>query len=202
MKISEILKNDFTISFEFFPPKTPNGELELFSTLRALEKLNPSFISVTYGAGGSSRDSTRRVVTRIAREEKLNVMAHLTSVAHTRKEVIAILEDYKNAGIDKYYGFKGRQPGRKRYRPGMGVFPHASDLMSIIRENYRDYFSMGGAVYTCRHPESESWDDEMAHLEKKIEAGMDFGITQLFFNNREFYEFIERCYKERYSQYR
>jgi methylenetetrahydrofolate reductase (NADPH) len=195
VKISEILKNNFTISFEFFPPKTSQGEIDLFSNLRSLENLEPSFVSVTYGAGGSSRDSTRRVVTRIAREEKLNVMAHLTSVAHSRSEVLGILEDYKNAGIDNIMALRGDSPAGSGIEPCKGEIPHASDLMAIIREKYRDYFSLGGAVYTCRHPESASWDDEMTHLEKKIEAGMDFGITQLFFNNRDYYEFMERCLK-------
>jgi len=195
VKISEILKNNFTMSFEFFPPKTPEGECELFSNIKRLEELNPSFISVTYGAGGSTRDSTRRVVTRIAREEKLNVMAHLTSISHTKNEVLDILGDYKNVGIDNIMALRGDRPSGTIIEPLMGEIPHASDLMVIIKENFGSHFSLGGAVYTGRHPESKSWDDELLHLEKKVYSGMEFGITQLFFNNRDYYDFTERCLK-------
>ncbi len=195
VKISEILKSNFTTSFEFFPPKTHGGEIELFSNLKRLEELKPSFISVTYGAGGSSRDSTIKVLTAIAREERLNVMAHLTSVAHTKKELLDILKVYVDAGIDNIMALRGDRPFGNTTDPDNDEIPHASDLMLLIKENFNDYFSIGGAVYTGRHPESKNWEEEMSNLEIKVDAGMEFGITQLFFNNNDYYDFAERCFK-------
>ncbi len=195
MKIIDLLKKQFTVSFEFFPPKTEEGEEALFSNLKRLEELDPSFVSVTYGAGGSSRDRTRRIVTRIAGEEKLNVMAHLTSIGHAKKEVSDILEAYKSSKIDNIMALRGDIPPGSEIDPVNCELPHASDLMAFIRDKFNSQFSIGGAVYTRRHPESRDWKDEMTNILKKQDSGMEFGITQIFFDNREFYDFMELGFK-------
>ncbi len=195
MKISEILKKQFTVSFEFFPPKTEEGETELFKNLKRLEELRPSFVSVTYGAGGGTRDRTRRIVTLIAHEEKLNVMAHLTSIGHSKKEILDILNNYLEAKIDNILALRGDPQAGSVFNPKNEEMPHAADLIRLIRDNFDDYFSIGGAVFTARHPESPNWDWEMSRLQQKAEAGMEFAITQLFFENKNFYEFMDRCLK-------
>jgi methylenetetrahydrofolate reductase (NADPH) len=195
MKISEILKKEFTISFEFFPPKTEEGEKELFNNLKKLEPVKPSFVSVTYGAGGSGRDRTRRIVSRIAREEKLNVMAHLAVVGHTKKEALDIISSYKENEIDNILALRGDTPAGTNIDPDKGEIPHASDLIRLVRDNFNGYFSVGGAIFPEKHVESRDWENEMRFLKLKTEAGMEFGVGQLFFVNRHFFDFLERCEK-------
>lgn len=195
MKIAEILKKEFTVSFEFFPPKTEEGEKELFNNLKKLEPIRPSFVSVTYGAGGSSRDRTRRIVSRIASEEKLNVMAHLAVVGHTKKEAVEIVSSYRESEIDNILALRGDTPSGTNINPDLGEIPHASDLMRLICDNFDGYFSVGGAVFPEKHVESRDWENEMRFLKLKVEAGMEFGVGQLFFVNRHFFEFLERCEK-------
>lgn len=193
MKISEILKKKFTVSFEFFPPRTEKGEQDLFDHLKKLEPIDPSFVSVTYGAGGSNRDKTRMIVSRIAREEKLNVMAHLAVVGHSRKEAMDIISSYRENEIDNILALRGDTPAGTNIDPNQCEIPHASDLIRMIRENYDGYFSVGGAVFPERHMESAHWENEMRFLKIKTDAGMEFGIGQLFFVNQRFFEFLELC---------
>lgn len=195
MKIAGILKKEFTVSFEFFPPKTEEGEKELFNHLKKLEPIRPSFVSVTYGAGGSSRDRTRKIVTRIAREEKLNVMAHLAVIGHSKKEAMEIVSSYRENEIDNILALRGDTPAGTDIDPDKGEIPHASDLISLIRENFNGYFSVGGAIFPEKHVESRDWDNEMRFLRTKVGAGMEFGVGQLFFVNRHFFDFMERCDK-------
>lgn len=196
MKISEILKKGFTISFEFFPPRTEEGEKELFNHLKKLGPVNPSFVSVTYGAGGSSRDRTRRIVSRIAREEKLNVMAHLAVVGHTKQEALDIVSSYRQDEIQNILALRGDTPRGTDIDPDKGEIPHASDLIRLIRGNFDNYFSVGGAVFPEKHVESRDWENEMRFLKLKAEAGMEFGVGQLFFVNRKFFDFLELCEKK------
>lgn len=193
MKIKKILKNNFSISFEFFPPKSEEGEKDLFRNLKSLEAIKPSFVSVTYGAGGSTRDKTRRIVSLIAREEKINVLAHLACIGHTKEEMLKIVGSYHNNGIENILALRGDTPAGSDIRPEKGELPHAVNLILFIRENFSDYFSIGGAVFPERHPESPNWKWEMKYFKEKTEAGLDFAITQLFFNNQSFYDLVERC---------
>jgi len=191
VKIIDILKKQFTVSFEFFPPKTEEGEKELFLNIKKLSELNPSFVSVTYGAGGSTRDRTRKIVERIAQEESINVMAHLTCISHTKREILEILKDYRDANIHNILALRGDpQVGDPEPTKKSNEIPHASDLIKIIRDNFSDYFSIGGAVFVNRHPESSNWEKEIYYIKKKIDTGMEFGITQLFFKNDQFYEYL------------
>lgn len=194
MKIGEIIKKKFTISFEFFPPKTDEGEADLFDAIQKLKPLSPDFVSVTYGAGGGTREKTRRIVTRISREAGLNVMAHLTCIGHTKAEILEILRDYRDAGIDDILALRGDTPAGTAIDPQKGEIPHASDLVHLIRSEFDEYFSIGCAAFPERHPESPNWEWEMAYFKKKAE-GSDFGITQLFFDNRYFFELLDRMSK-------
>ncbi len=197
MKIGELLKRDiFSISFEFFPPKDEKGERQLFETIKKLEKLKPTFVSVTYGAGGSTRDRTRNVVKRIHEETDLTVMAHLTCIAHTKEELIEILQDYKNIGIENILALRGDVPRDKPdWRPPEGACRYAKELVELIRENFKDYFSVGVASYPEGHPESPNLEWEVRYFKEKVEAGADFSITQMFFVNDYYYEFVELCQK-------
>ncbi|MCX7820460.1 MAG: methylenetetrahydrofolate reductase [NAD(P)H] [Brevinematales bacterium] len=194
MKIRELLKKERTISFEFFPPKTDEGYKELFLHIQNLEKLSPSFVSITYGAGGSTRAKTRDLVLKISKENKINVMAHLTCISHSKEEIIDILKDYKNNGIQNILALRGDFPQGETNHIDKGL-KHSTDLIKIIKNNFDNFFSIGGAVYPEMHPESKNWDEEMKYLKLKKEMGMEFGITQLFFDNNRFYEFIDRCNK-------
>ena len=197
MKIGEILKKGiFSVSFEFFPPKGEEGERQLFQTIKELEELKPSFVSVTYGAGGSTRDRTRNVVKRIHEEVGLTVMAHLTCIAHTREELIEILEDYRGIGIENILALRGDVPhDTPDFRPPEGACSYAKELVELIRERFGDYFSVGVASYPEGHPESPNMEWEVRFFKEKVDAGAEFSITQMFFENRYYYEFVELCLK-------
>ncbi len=195
MKIGEVLKKRaFSVSFEFFPPKTEEGERQLFETIKELKTLNPTFVSVTYGAGGSTRDRTRNVVKRIHEEIGLNVMAHLTCIAHTKEELIEILRDYQSIGIDNILALRGDVPHDKPdFRPPEGACRYAKELVELIKGNFGDYFSVGVASYPEGHPESPNMEWEVKFFKEKVSAGADFSITQMFFENSYYYKFLDLC---------
>ncbi len=195
MKIGDLLKRGvFSVSFEFFPPKTEEGEKQLFETIEELKDLRPTFVSVTYGAGGSTRDRTRNVVRKIHEQTGLNVMAHLTCIAHSRKELVEILEDYRRMGIENILALRGDVPrDRPDFRPPEGACTYARELVELIRERFGSYFSIGVASYPEGHPESPNLEWEIRFFKEKVEAGADFSITQMFFENRYYYDFVERC---------
>jgi methylenetetrahydrofolate reductase (NADPH) len=195
MKIGELLREiPFSVSFEFFPPKTPEGEKQLFETVEKLKALSPTFVSVTYGAGGSTREKTREVVKRIHRDSGLNVMAHLTCIAHTRSELLKILEDYDRIGIENILALRGDVPRDKPdFRPPEGSCRFAFELVRLIRDNFGGRFSVGVACYPEGHPESPNMEWEIKYFKLKVDAGADFAITQMFFNNDYYYEFLDRC---------
>ncbi|WP_029551870.1 methylenetetrahydrofolate reductase [NAD(P)H] [Thermocrinis jamiesonii] len=195
MKIGEILKREFSVSFEFFPPKSAEGEAELFRTIKELETIRPTFVSVTYGAGGSTRDRTRNIAKRIHTETNITVMAHLTCIAHSKEEIMQILQDYKDIGIENILALRGDVPkdGLKDSTKGC---KYAVELVRFIRENFGDWFSIGVASYPEKHPESPNMDWEIKHFKEKVLAGADFSITQMFFDNTYYYRFVERCQRE------
>jgi len=195
LKIGEILKREFSVSFEFFPPKSAEGEAELFRTIKELETIRPTFVSVTYGAGGSTRDRTRNIAKRIHTETNITVMAHLTCIAHSKEEIMQILQDYKDIGIENILALRGDVPkdGLKDSTKGC---KYAVELVRFIRENFGDWFSIGVASYPEKHPESPNMDWEIKHFKEKVLAGADFSITQMFFDNTYYYRFVERCQRE------
>lgn len=180
-------------SFEFFPPKTDEGVANLFKTLADLAPLQPGFVSVTYGAGGSTRDRTVELVTRIKQETGIEAMAHLTCVGHTRDELRELLRKLAEAKVDNVLALRGDPPqGQREFVPAQGGFRYASELVQFIREE--DFnFSIGGACYPEGHVETGSRDDDLRHLKAKVDAGLDFVVTQLFFDNAFFFDFVERA---------
>ncbi len=198
MKIGDILKRiKHSISFEFFPPKTKEGEDSLCNTIKELEYIKPTFVSVTYGAGGSTRERTIRVVKRIHTETNLTVMAHQTCIGHTKKDIEDILSEYKNIGVQNVLALRGDIP---QGQEESFVFPpdgcrYASELVEFIRKTFGDWFSIGVAAYPEGHPESPNKERDIYYFKKKVEAGAEFAITQMFFDNRYFYDFMERMEK-------
>ena len=180
-------------SFEFFPPRTEAGERSLLRTIDSLRPLAPSFVSVTYGAGGTTREKTIEIVSRIKREQGLEAMAHLTCVGHSRDEIAAILDRLAAAGLENVLALRGDPPrGETAFvRPANG-FGHASELVAFIIE--RGYpFCLAGAGYPEGHPECRDLDRDVAHLRAKVDAGVEVIITQLFYDNRDYFAFVERA---------
>ena len=177
------------ISFEFFPPKTNEGDRNLFEkTIPALSQTKPDFCSVTYGAGGSTRDKTFMIVDRLQREHKLTALAHLTCVNHTRDEVRMVLEKIRALGCKNILALRGDSPGGGAFQKTSGGFEFASQLVQFIRES--GDFSVGVAGFpeghiACAAGKFDDWD----HLKKKTDAGADFVLTQLFFDNADYFEF-------------
>ena len=180
-------------SFEFFPPKTDEGVANLLKALEDLAPLQPGFVSVTYGAGGSTRDRTLDLVTHIKQETGIAAMAHLTCVGHTRDELRAVLKRLAEAKLDNLLVLRGDPPqGQQKFIPSAGGFQFASELVQFIREE--DFnFCLGGACYPEGHVETMSRDDDLRHLKEKVDAGLDFVVTQLFFDNAFFFDFVERA---------
>jgi methylenetetrahydrofolate reductase (NADH) len=186
-------RNGPVFSFEFFPPKTPQGEQALFRTIAGLRDLQPSFVSVTCGAGGSVRGKTVEWVGRIKHEVGIEAMAHLTCVGSTREQLAEELDQLQASGIENVLALRGDtprdQPGFQRPADGFGF---ASELVGFIRDRgYR--FALGGAGYPEGHIECRDLAQDLEHLRAKVEAGIEFIITQLFFDNADYFAFVERA---------
>jgi methylenetetrahydrofolate reductase (NADPH) len=198
MHIRDIFEaHRITFSFEFFPPKTDEGFEDLFRTIVRLQELQPSFVSVTYGAGGSTREHTHNLVVRIHRETNLTAVSHLTCVCHGRDDLAAILDRYAASGIDNILALGGDLPRNlPHYDRSRDAFRYATDLIGLIR-TWRTPdprgFGVGVAGFPEGHPGTPNRLKEMDFFKQKIDAGADYICTQLFFDNRDFYDFRERC---------
>jgi methylenetetrahydrofolate reductase (NADPH) len=192
MKIGQITKEKGTsLSFEFFPPKDQAGEDRLFAHINKLKEFHPTFVSVTYGAGGSTAKNTKQVIQRIKQETSLIPMPHLTCIGQTKKELQAILEDYKEIGLKNVLALRGDPPpGVEEYKPREDGFAYAKDLVEYV--TFISDFSIGVAVYPEGHFESPNLAVDMDYTKEKIEAGADFAITQMFFDNLYYYDFLDR----------
>lgn len=193
MKIRERFGQERPLfSFEFFPPKDDRGVDALFDTVANLKALGPAFVSVTYGAGGSTREKTVAITQRIKREARIEAMAHLTCVGHSRDEIGALLDEYEEAGIENIMALRGDPPrGDTTFVPHPQGFSHANELIAFIRR--RKDFCIGGAGYPEVHPEAPSAEEDLANLKRKIDAGADFVVTQLFFDERDYFDFVSRA---------
>jgi methylenetetrahydrofolate reductase (NADPH) len=194
MKIAELFgRRRAVVSFEFFPPRSPSGEAALFQTIEKLGPLGPAFVSVTYGAGGSTREQTTELVTRIKHDIGIEAMAHLTCVGHSRAELAVILDRLRDRGIENVLPLRGDPPkGETAFQPTPGGFSHADELVAFIRG--RGYsFGLAGAGYPEGHVECRDRDRSMAHLVRKVAAGLDFVITQLFYDNVDYWDFEARA---------
>lgn len=179
-------------SFEFFPPKTEKGEANLLRALERLAPLEPDFVSVTYGAGGSTRARTREIVSRIKRDFGIEAMAHLTCVGSTRDELAEVIDKLGEAGVRNILALRGDPPkGAKTFEATPGGFRYASELIPFVRE--RGDFCVGAACYPEVHPEATHAAADLSHLRTKVDAGADFLVSQLFFDNDKFYEFERRA---------
>lgn len=182
-----------TFSFEFFPPKSEKASDSLFRTIQELTPLSPAYVSITYGAGGSTRDLTHDLVLRLRNETRLTVVSHLTCVNTSQEEVEGILDRYHRSGIENIMALRGDPPeGQKEFRRTAGGFAHAAELVVHIRKEYPQ-MCIGVAGYVEGHPETPNRLKEMDYLKAKVDAGANYICTQLFFDNRDFYDFRERC---------
>jgi methylenetetrahydrofolate reductase (NADPH) len=180
-------------SFEFFPPKTPEGEKQLWETLEDLRSLEPGFVSVTYGAGGSTRDRTIELVTHIKERTGIEPMAHLTCVGHTKAEIADVLSRLAKARIENVLALRGDPPkGQTAFQRTEGGFGYANELVEFVREQDLG-FGIGGAAYPEGHPETASREADLQHLKLKVDAGCDFVVCQLFFDNAFYFDFVERA---------
>lgn len=192
MKIRDALaQHRPTFSFEFFPPKDDIGFWDLYRTIQSLKPLEPTFVSVTYGAGGSTRRKTVELVQRIKNDIHLEAMAHLTCVGASRQELQQVLDELRAGGIENVLALRGDPPaGAEKFERPADGFGYASELATFIRSRYD--FCIGGACYPETHPEAPNARTDLENLKRKVDAGVDFLITQLFFDNRDFFEFRER----------
>lgn len=186
-------ERDVTVSYEFFPPKNAKMEDTLWSSIKKLESLNPKFVSVTYGAGGSTRERTHRTVARIASETSLAPAAHLTCVGAPREEIDSIAKDYWEAGVRHIVALRGDPEGGigEQYSPTEQGYAYASDLVAGLKDTAD--FEISVSAYPERHPESRHWGDELDNLKRKIDAGASRAITQFFFAPETFLRFQEKA---------
>ncbi len=187
-----ISSGERSFSFEFFPPKDEAGEAQLWDAIRTLEPYRPTFVSVTYGAGGASRDKTIGITGRIARETALLPMAHLTCVGHTREELESILDAYAAEGVYHVMALRGDPPEgpRAEWAATPGGFTHAVELVDLAHR--RGDFRVGVAAFPEGHPTAESLDHDADVLVAKAHAGAEFAVTQMFFRATDYFALVER----------
>ncbi|HXM86679.1 MAG TPA: methylenetetrahydrofolate reductase [NAD(P)H] [Solirubrobacteraceae bacterium] len=193
MRISEILAAETPVfSFEFFPPKTDAGEQNLYAALEDLKALEPSFVSVTYGAGGSSREKTIEIVKRIKEQLGLEAMAHFTCVGATVPELRETLEEMRAAGIENVLALRGDPPeGEEEWTKTDGGLEYSRELVQLIGGDYE--FAIGAACFPETHIHAESAESDLDYLAEKVDAGVDFLITQMFFDNDFYFDFVARA---------
>jgi methylenetetrahydrofolate reductase (NADPH) len=192
MKIVDKLGKLPAFSFEFFPPKDQEGVERLFETISQLAPYEPAYVSVTYGAGGSTRRLTVELVRRIKQEVGIEAMAHLTCVGATSHDLASVLDELRESGIDNVIALRGDPPkGATGFVKQEGGFGYASELIAFIRSRWD--FCLAGACYPQKHPESSDADADLAHLAEKVRAGAEVLISQLFFDNDDYFRFVARA---------
>jgi methylenetetrahydrofolate reductase (NADPH) len=190
MHIDQLLASDGPVfSFEFFPPKTPEGTAALLEAIESLKPLKPDYVSVTYGAGGATREGTVEIATRIRRDHGIEAMAHLSCVGETREGLASLLDRFADAGITNVLALRGDPPrGEEGFEQHSGGLASAAELTEFIRE--RHDFAIGGACFPEVHPEATDLDADLTYLKTKVDAGASFLITQLFFDNHVYWDFV------------
>ncbi len=188
--------NKPTISFELFPPKTEEGHQKLLATIDKLCELKPNFFSCTYGAGGGSREKTLDIVELIQKKHRVPAVAHLTCVLHTKDEIKTILQEMKKRGIHYVLALRGDPPkDNPGWTPGADNFKYSCELVAFIRQYFGDFFGIGVAGFPEGHVLAPSRDLDAQYLKSKIDAGADYVITQLFFNNQDYFDYVKRLRK-------
>jgi methylenetetrahydrofolate reductase (NADPH) len=194
MKLRDIYAREgLTFSIEFFPPKNEEGVEKLFREIEVLKRLEPDFCSVTYGAGGSTQETTLGIVKRIKREFGIEIMCHLTIVNQPKSQVMAVLEDLWANDIHNLIALAGDPPGGPAadWQPHLHGFSRSEHLVEAARKMQFDYFSIAVAGFPEVHPRATSRDSDLAYLKQKVDAGADVIITQLFFDNEDYYRYVE-----------
>ncbi len=181
--------DNLRLSFEFFPPKTEEGKTKLINVRDQLQTLNPEFFSVTYGAGGSTRDNTKSLIKQF-KQDGISVAPHLSFGGDTEETMKALLQEYKEAGVDRIVALRGDMPS------GMGgsfQMVYANQLVAFIREHFGDHFQLEVAAYPEIHPEATGYDDDIRYLKGKFDAGADSALTQYFFSPDAYFYFMDQC---------
>ena len=192
LKIKDILKKTRPVSFEFFPPRQAEGIPAVLETLNELKAYCPDYVSVTYGAGGSTRAFTEEITFEAKRTAGVEVMAHLTCVGQTKEEIHGVLERLDAEGVENIIALRGDPPrGTTEFVPVEGGFDHATDLLQHVKDNFD--FGVAAACYPEGHTESVDLDSDLEYVKMKVENGADFLITQLFYDNQYYYDFLERA---------
>lgn len=192
-KIKDILKKKKIYSFELFPPKTEEGYKKLLQTIAQLCQLKPDYISCTYGAGGGSRDKTFDIVQYIEEKHKTTAMAHLTCVLNTKEDIRKILEDVRGRGLTNILALRGDPPkDNPDWQPTQENFKYSSELVAFIRAQHKDYFGVAVAGFPEGHLLCRDRELDAKYLKVKIDSGADFVITQLFFNNQDYFDYVQR----------
>ncbi|HEX4014171.1 MAG TPA: methylenetetrahydrofolate reductase [NAD(P)H] [Candidatus Cybelea sp.] len=192
MRISEALATQRPFfSFEFFPPRDDAGSKQLFVAIEALAPLRPAFVSITYGAGGSTRARTVALAKQIQQEAGMTVVAHVTCVNASRAELRALFDDLSRAKIENVLALRGDPPSGTPFAQAAGGFAHADELIAMLRRNYD--FCIGAACYPEKHPEASSAEADLEALKRKADAGADFLVSQLFFDNALYFSFERRA---------
>ncbi|MBQ3834888.1 MAG: methylenetetrahydrofolate reductase [Elusimicrobia bacterium] len=197
-KISEIFKNKkVTFSLEIFPMKTPEGDIRLIhEILKEFALLKPDFISCTYGAGGGNKDKTLAIVEHIQKAYNIPSMAHLTCISHTKEEIAQIMQKIVAKGIKNVLAMRGDPPKEEPQKvPGIDNYKYSSELVSYIRKEYKDSLSLAVAGFPEMHPLSPTKESDIKYLKQKVDCGADFVITQLFFDNKLYFDYVDAVRK-------
>lgn len=184
-----------TFSFELFPPRTPEAAAKLPGVVAQLAVLGPKYFSVTHGAGGSDQDGTYETLLTVVEHSGVEVAPHLTCVGSTRAKIAAYLQRYRDAGVKRIVALRGDLPATAMSASAPGEFHYANELVSFIRETHGDYFTIEVAAYPEMHPQAESPGKDFENFVRKVEAGADAALTQLFYNADAYFDFVDRCTK-------
>lgn len=196
MKISEILKNKATISFEVFPPKNKQGDISsIYHTIDELAKLNPDFISVTYGAGGSTKGKTVEIASKIKNDYHIEAVAHLTCISSTKEEIVNICQKLKENNVENILALRGDYPQDDHFDKEHLEFHYAKELDEFIKQKFPNDFCLSGACYPEVHQEADCFENDLKALKEKVDAGAEYLITQIFFDNNYYYRLVKEARK-------
>lgn len=195
MKIADLLKQKATLSFEIFPPKNKEGDISsIYQTIDELAQFNPDFISVTYGEGGSSKGKTVEIASKIKNDYNIESVAHLTCISSCQKDIVDICQQLKENGIENILALRGDYPKDQSHRY-QNDFQYAKDLNLFIKEQFQDDFCLSGACYPEVHSEADCFENDLQALKEKVDAGAEYLITQVFFDNNYYYRLKKEARK-------
>jgi methylenetetrahydrofolate reductase (NADPH) len=189
------MASPLSFSFELFPPRTPEGVAKLPAVIGQLAAVRPNYFSVTYGAGGSDQDGTYETIVAVVKHAGVEAAPHLTCVGSTRAHVAALLNRYREMGVKRIVALRGDLPATAMSPSAPGEFHYANELVSFIRETHGDHFHIEVAAYPEMHPQALKPTEDFENFKRKVEAGADAALTQLFYNADAYFDFVERCRK-------